>query len=682
MTVMPEWIGAAGAWAPFAGGVVLKSAVVLLVAFAVTLLLRQASASVRHHVWTMAFATIVALPLLSVTLPAWEVSLPGWTTVTVAPAGQETTVEGFRGEMDLDAESGSVVEGVVPSNVRLPGSAGERAPVAERAGGKFEGGSAEAGADLLPWPRDPWTAAAVLWLLGVSVLLAHLAIGVLSAWWVCRRASPVHDPEWLALVSRVKEELGIASEVALRRTSGLGTPTTWGILRPVLLVPDDALGWSAERRRAVVLHELAHVRRRDCLIHLLTHVGRAIHWINPLAWVGAKRIRNERERACDDLVLRAGTSGPVYAELLLDVARAHRSRHMAWGAVSMARPSQLEGRVLAILDPARDRRSVGRAVSVGAFLLAAATALPLAAVQAVPDDEAEQDFRLPPVRAEELPAEVVSESAYRPSAAFRSERIVEMETRAAESDEGTGIAPTEPVPLEMSALLGVSAADTTEERLVSAIAARLTDERVQLRSLAARTLGNTESSLAVAPLVQALDDESVEVREQIVWALGQIESRDAVEGLLRVLSEDGSTEVREQAAWALGMIEDPAAVDGLAAAVRGDEGPVREQAVWALGMIESPEGVEVLVSILADDDVELRKQAAWALGMIESPEATEGLVRVLREDGSAEVREQAAWALGMIEDSAATEALIDALEDESPDVAEQAMWALGQVMND
>ena len=113
--------------------------------------------------------------------------------------------------------------------------------------------------------------------------------------------------------------------------------------------------------RVVLLHELAHIRRRDCLVHCLAQAALALHWCNPMMWMALARLRAERERACDDLVLVAGTRGSDYAEHLLDIARQFRRQRMGVAAVAMARPSELEGRLLAILDPLRSRRPTDRA---------------------------------------------------------------------------------------------------------------------------------------------------------------------------------------------------------------------------------------------------------------------------------------------------------------------------------
>ena len=141
-------------------------------------------------------------------------------------------------------------------------------------------------------------------------------------------------------------------------------PMAWGILRPAVLMPAEADEWPIERLRIVLLHELAHVRRRDCLTHLLAQVACAVYWFHPLAWMAARRARAERERACDDLVLAAGTRGSDYAEELLQIARVMRSGRfpavLAGATLAMAHRSQLEGRLLAILDPRIPRRGLTR----------------------------------------------------------------------------------------------------------------------------------------------------------------------------------------------------------------------------------------------------------------------------------------------------------------------------------
>jgi hypothetical protein len=149
----------------------------------------------------------------------------------------------------------------------------------------------------------------------------------------------------------------------------------------VVLLPGDAGEWQAERRRVVLLHELAHIQRRDCLTQILAQAACALHWFNPLAWAAARRCAIERERACDDRVLESGTRASEYAGHLLDMARLlHCRQDWALAAVAMARRSHFEGRLLAILDPGLRRARSRRAAGLTGVLLAA-VALPLAAMR-------------------------------------------------------------------------------------------------------------------------------------------------------------------------------------------------------------------------------------------------------------------------------------------------------------
>ena len=158
---------------------------------------------------------------------------------------------------------------------------------------------------------------------------------------------------------------------------------TFGVLRPAIVMPRDAEAWTEERRRIVLLHELAHVRRGDVATHLLARFALILNWWNPLAWFAWREFIKERERATDDLVLHAGARASDYAGHLLDVARTRQSSPaLAWAAVAMARRSQLEGRLIAILDSRVNRQATGRRAALAAVVLAVAIAAPFAALRA------------------------------------------------------------------------------------------------------------------------------------------------------------------------------------------------------------------------------------------------------------------------------------------------------------
>src|SRR5207244_5960601 len=115
--------------------------------------------------------------------------------------------------------------------------------------------------------------------------------------WLDRTTAPLRDERWLLLVEDLSLELGLTRHVRLRRAQGPAMPMTWGIRRPAILLPAEADAWSAERRRDVLLHELAHVKRHDFMIQLIARIACAVYWFHPLVWLAATRLRRGRGRA-------------------------------------------------------------------------------------------------------------------------------------------------------------------------------------------------------------------------------------------------------------------------------------------------------------------------------------------------------------------------------------------------
>ena len=159
-------------------------------------------------------------------------------------------------------------------------------------------------------------------------------------------------------------------------------PLTWGFLRPRILLPAGAMEWSPDRRRTVLSHELAHIARHDWLAQIFAELTRAIYWFHPLMWFAAARLRSESERACDDSVLNSGVDPSHYASQLLELARTLKNAHRGWStALAIARPSNLERRFIAMLNPNLNRGGISR--RTGLLLKAAALCLllPLAAIR-------------------------------------------------------------------------------------------------------------------------------------------------------------------------------------------------------------------------------------------------------------------------------------------------------------
>ena len=144
----------------------------------------------------------------------------------------------------------------------------------------------------------------------------------------------------------------------------------------MILLPRRALDWSVERRTAVLLHELGHIRRWDGVFMTLSRLACALYWFHPLAWWLERAARQDAERACDQLVVEAGIAPERYARHLLEILRDAR-RPAPGVAPSMAGNSPLARRIANLVDSSRPtgRMPPSGLAAAAAGLLAAALLL-------------------------------------------------------------------------------------------------------------------------------------------------------------------------------------------------------------------------------------------------------------------------------------------------------------------
>lgn len=347
----------------FALDIAFKATVLLaLTALTVSALSRR-SAAVRQLVATLGLAGALLLPVASLVAPQWEVPLvpsplpAAAPEVSIAAEPREAPAATWKEEETLSrasAESPRVrSETSRPSrqtNVREEAPPATAAAVPE-----------DANPSSKPWidPVASMFGLLFLWSVGTAFALARLAVGLARVDGVRRRASGEADGSWADLLSSLSEKLAIGRPVRLFFSDEIAVPVTAGVLRPVVLLPEGARRWNEERRRVVLLHELAHVGRADWISLLLGQVAAAFYWFHPLAWSTRSQMRKDCERACDDLVLSAGTRPSVYAAHLLSIVRSLRlSKQRALPAVAMAHRSYWDGRMRAILDPQVERHRV------------------------------------------------------------------------------------------------------------------------------------------------------------------------------------------------------------------------------------------------------------------------------------------------------------------------------------
>lgn len=347
-----------------------RTAIVLSMAWLVTAVLRKQPASLRALVWTAAFGGLLAFPVFARVVPAWHLSV--WQEAARVEVLERQPATPMHDE-PLVREASLAADTSARRSSSMPDVAGSRS-------------ASDAASTTDAAPRAPidWKALALMLSAAISLLLmiriaaSHRRLSRLLA------AAEPAGSDWTTLVDALRPERGIRRAVAVRVTDAVNVPAIVGVFRPTLILPADADAWDASLRRAVVLHELAHVARWDALAQLAGQLACAIYWFNPLAWHGARRAAALRERASDDEVIRAGMPGPAYAERLLDLVRGAGAadRHLA--TVSMARPSRMRERVMAILDPVARREGVTMRKAAAVFIVSSCAVAAIAAAAPEP----------------------------------------------------------------------------------------------------------------------------------------------------------------------------------------------------------------------------------------------------------------------------------------------------------
>jgi beta-lactamase regulating signal transducer with metallopeptidase domain len=477
--------------------IVMRAAVILAAAYLATRLMTRATAATRHLVWTLAVGGALLVPIAAPIVPAWRV-LPELRAPTSAPAESRASAP-TRERADLQA-----------------------APTP----------------DLHVAPNTEWPIwIALAWAAVTAVLLTRIATGIAAVRRLARYARPV-DARWRLLLDDTSEAAGLTRRVRLLVSGDIAVPLTWSGGRPTVLLPADALQWTDERARVVLLHELAHVRRGDWFTHALGRVLVALHWFNPLAWVALASMTRERERACDDFVLSRGARPSEYAEHLLDIARRGFGSSDYAMAPAMARASELEGRLVSILTPhpREPRRLASYALTALAvcatFAVASAAPLTPAGVPAPATTLAPPAVTNPLFDVDDTPEQ--KRNARRSRAAL--------------------------VPLARTAL---------------------TDERQDAREKATLALALRPEPDVVDALLGALKDPSSQVREKAALGLALRRDRRVVDSLLEA-ANDPDAQVREKVAVALGLSGDSRAIDALNKSLEDPDPQVREKAVSGL----------------------------------------------------------------------------------------------------
>lgn len=299
-----------------------KGTAVLATGFLAVAVLARRSASARSWAWTLTFVALSLLPALLFVMPAAPL-------VPVPPRARALVL----------APTPLPPPWPLPARPAFPTADDVRASATPTSTNLSAGRTGEQAR------RDLQRYANLLWIVGVALLLLRFVVVRIRAARLVGRAALADPSLW-----------GQHAGSDIRASHEIAAPITAGVFRPVVVVPlsdgsnEWTVAWPAEARVAAVSHELAHVDRRDTARQALVDLVCALYWVNPLAWLAARRLRLDREIAADDAVLRSGVRSSDYASFLVALAARPGAYAVPGAIVPILTRKGLKARLLALLD--------------------------------------------------------------------------------------------------------------------------------------------------------------------------------------------------------------------------------------------------------------------------------------------------------------------------------------------
>ncbi len=225
------------------------------------------------------------------------------------------------------------------------------------------------------------------YVVGVLVVASPTIVDVFRRRRRLAKTTAVTDARWLRTLDDVRASLGIGRAVRLYVDDRAAVPVTWGILRPVIVMPAIARSWDDAQRRIVMLHELSHVHAGDWAFNVAARMVCALYWFHPGVWWVARGLHDDCELACDDRVIASGVRRSDYAELLVSAATSLLGDGRTVGALALSERSGLRARLAAVLDARHDVRPLWRGWAIVATGFTLALVCPMSAVQLAPTRE-------------------------------------------------------------------------------------------------------------------------------------------------------------------------------------------------------------------------------------------------------------------------------------------------------
>ncbi len=617
--------------------VMIKGAVVLLIAGLLNISLKKFSASVRNWVWSSAFYCLFLIPVLTVLLPGKPMfRLPDVFNKEPAPIqhewfnqiSEETGIPGTASANNIKNRS-AINSPVSPDKKMVNNS--------ELKNRNYENNS-ERSYNTKNYAVQSVKIMEMIWIILFFVLLLRQLLRIAGLFWLNQNGIEVYDKKWIKCLKFHADRLGINRKVRIVLSRHVSVPATFGFFHPVLLLPAGSQNWPENKREVVILHELSHIKRNDFLTNMVSQIVCVFYWFNPLIWLAAKKLRAEQEKACDDRVLAEGMKNRDYAIVLLEIARSlPRIKQFKHVLVSMPQESELKIRLKHILSGDIRRNRITGVKTLIPIITLILFIVPFS----------------------------LAEFYEKTDNSDRPENFYEIINNLKNANP------------EIQKRAAWSLGEIEDKEAVPVLLETLKDSNPEVRGMAAWALGEIKDFSAVDPLIQVLSDKDQIVKEIAVKALGELGDNKAVDALAMVLN-DKNPDIRYASVWALGEIFNYPAIRAILKALKDPEPNVRETAVAALRRSKSKDVINSIITMLDDPDLNVRIKAAQALGKNQSHEAVPALIKTLA-DKSPEMRLHSVFALGRIGSTTAVEPLMRLLRDKNWKVREVAVWALDEI---
>jgi len=305
----------------------IKSSLVLSAALLLVFFLKHKTAALRHFVLSFALICLLLFPLLSTLPTGWETSLlPSWS-------------------IDKDVK---ITANAAAANANLTGTSEALLLSGHKKITDYV--SSESIRQNKPLTNNLKLVLFIFWSIIFLFLITKLLLGLYGAHRLTRQGEKLASFSWRRLIEKVITTLRLKRNIQLLRHSLIKSPLTWGMIKPVIIMPDEAQNWTREQCYSALFHEMSHIKRGDFLVRIIARISCAVFWFNPLVWLVYKTMKNEQEKACDEYVIRAGVLPSTYASNLLSIRRTGQPKwNPPAAALGALGENQLTERLNAIL---------------------------------------------------------------------------------------------------------------------------------------------------------------------------------------------------------------------------------------------------------------------------------------------------------------------------------------------